>query len=379
MQFNNLALGCVRRLKAELDKTARVSEGCGATGPSLGSKKFSRGALYTILKNPIYVGKIRHRDQLHDGQHDPIVDKTMWEQVQRHFARNADRKAFRTAAKNPSLLAGLIFDDKLNPMSPTHSTKGNRRCRYYISQAILQFREAEAGSVQRIAAEPLEATIVGKLIALLGTAKDLVSVIEPCRVSGLHKHQLVWQAKTLASQWDRLTPHNQMSHLKHFVRRIIVGRNELRLTLSRRSLVTLLLDDPAFGEDTTQTMDDHYEMTIPVSLKRCGIETKLILPSSEQPTAHPITIRALQDAVRKALLWNHALLTGQVASTKALAKQEHVTPPYIGHLVKLAFLAPDIIEAIMRGDVPVALSLGRLKKGFPLDWDAQRKTFGFSS
>lgn len=169
-----------------------------------------------------------------------------------------------------------------------------------------------------------------------------------------------------------------MAHLRNFVRRVIVGRTELRVTLSRRSLVTLLPNDPASAQNTTPAVDDDYEMTIPVSLKRCGIEMKLIVPSGEQPTAHPITIRALEDAVRKALIWNRALVTGQVTSIKELAKQEHVTPPYIGHLVKLAFLAPDIIEAIMHGDVPAELSLGRLKKGFSLDWDAQRKTLGFS-
>jgi site-specific DNA recombinase len=115
-----------------------------------------------------------------------------------------------------------------------------------------------------------------------------------------------------------------------------------------------------------------------VNLKRCGIEMKLIVPNGEQPKAHPITIRALQEAVRKALLWNQALVTGQAASLRELATQEHVTPSYIGTLIKLAFLAPDIIEAIVRGEVPVELSLDCLKKGFPLDWQAQRKTLGFS-
>jgi len=98
-----------------------------------------------------------------------------------------------------------------------------------------------------------------------------------------------------------------------------------------------------------------------------------MVPNGDQPTAHPITIRALQDAVRKALIWNHALVTGQVASIKELAKREHVTPPRIGHLVRLAFLAPGIIQAIMRSEVPVDVSLGRLKEGFPLDWDGNRK------
>jgi len=372
-----LALGCVRKLKAELDSAAYVSKTCSGVDPTPSGKPFSRGALYTILKNPLYVGKIRHRDQVHDGQHDAIVEHSVWQAVQRRIERSGNRKAFRTAAKNPSLLAGLIFDDKGNPMSATHSTKSNRRCRYYISQAMLQFRETEAGSVQRIAAESLEATIIRKLMDLLRTGNELLSAVGPCKVSGLRKQQLVSQAKTLAGQWDRLTPHEQITHLKHFVRRVIVGRTELRVTLSRWALVALLLEDVPFTDEKAHA-DDTYNITIPVNLKRCGIEMKLIVPNGEQPKAHPITIGALQEAVRKALLWNQALVTGEVASMRELATQEHVTPSYIGTLIKLAFLAPDIIEAIAHGEVPIELSLDRLKKGFPLDWEAQRKTLGFS-
>jgi DNA invertase Pin-like site-specific DNA recombinase len=373
-----LALGCVRKLKAELDNAAYVSKTCSDVPPNRVGKRFSRGALYTILKNPLYVGKIRHRDQLHDGQHDPIVEHSMWEAVQRRFERSGDKKMLRTAAKNPSLLAGLIFDDKGNPMSATHSTKSNRRCRYYISQAVLQFREADAGSVQRIAAESLEATIIGKLMDLLRSGNELLAAVGPCKVSGLRKQQLVSQAKTLAGQWDRLTPHEQITHLKQFVRRVIVGRTELRVSLSRQALVALLLEDPPFTDDEARAANDAYGITIPVNLKRCGIEMKLIVPNGVQPKAHPITIGALQEAVRKALLWNQALVTGQAASLRELATQEQVTPSYIGTLIKLAFLAPDIIEAIVRREVPVELSLDRLKKGFPLDWEAQRKTLGFS-
>lgn len=61
----------------------------------------------------------------------------------------------------------------------------------------------------------------------------------------------------------------------------------------------------------------------------------------------------------------------------ALAKQENVTQRYIAHLIKLTFLAPDIIEAIKHGDIPATLSLDRLKKGFPFDRNAQRKLLGF--
>ena len=68
-----------------------------------------------------------------------------------------------------------------------------------------------------------------------------------------------------------------------------------------------------------------------------------------------------------------------VSSMNKLAKREGVTQRYIAHLLKLAYLAPDTIEAITRGDIPSSISLDRLKKGFPLDWEEQRKVLGFSA
>lgn len=72
-----------------------------------------------------------------------------------------------------------------------------------------------------------------------------------------------------------------------------------------------------------------------------------------------------------------ALLTGTASSITELAKREKVTQRYIGHLLKLAFLAPNIIRSIVKGDIPSDLSLDRLEQGFPLDWHEQRKALGF--
>ena len=94
--------------------------------------------------------------------------------------------------------------------------------------------------------------------------------------------------------------------------------------------------------------------------------------------ARATTIHAIQQAMVKALNWNQALLDGPARSMTELANQNNVTQRYIAHLIKLAFLAPDIIKAILRGNVPRDLSLDKLKTGFPLDWDEQRKVLGFS-
>lgn len=73
-----------------------------------------------------------------------------------------------------------------------------------------------------------------------------------------------------------------------------------------------------------------------------------------------------------ALRWNQALLDGAVRSMTELANQNDVTQRYVARIITLAFLAPAILQAALRGQVPSDLSLDRLNTGFPLDWDEQR-------
>lgn len=115
-----------------------------------------------------------------------------------------------------------------------------------------------------------------------------------------------------------------------------------------------------------------YDLQIPATLSRRGLEPRRVVAGTNEANGHPRSVNALRDALEKALTWNEQLLGGQIASMAAIAKRESVTQRYVAHLIKLAFLASDIMTAIIRGRVPADLSLDRLKKGFPLDWAEQR-------
>src|SRR6185437_12054592 len=125
------------------------------TGKTIGGRLTGRGHLYKILSNPIYLGRLTHKGQTHDGLHDPIVDQATWDQVQLLLAQHAQRRA-DDCQNSDALLAGKLFDDCGNRMSPSHATKDGRRWRYYVSQAVLQGREHEAGSVTRVPALEIE-------------------------------------------------------------------------------------------------------------------------------------------------------------------------------------------------------------------------------
>ena len=121
------------------------------------------------MSNPIYVGRIAHKGQVHEGQHPPIVDQDFWDRVQQslreHLAASGTKKARQSSE---ALLAGKLFDDRGNRMSPTWARKGTKCWRYYVSQAALQGDKSKAGSIVRVPAAEVEAVIteaVGKLSA----------------------------------------------------------------------------------------------------------------------------------------------------------------------------------------------------------------------
>src|SRR5271163_1316826 len=151
-----LEIGSVVRLKAILDhEDARLPLRTDGKGKTIGGGLISRGHLYKILSNPLYLGRLTHKGQAHDGLHDPVVDQETWDRVQLLLAEHAQRRA-GSRQDSDALLAGKLFDNRGNRMSPSHAAKGGRRWRYYVSQAVLQGRNHEAGSVARVPALEIE-------------------------------------------------------------------------------------------------------------------------------------------------------------------------------------------------------------------------------
>ena len=134
----HLKLGSVHALCAELKRQGvRSKAWTAATGRRMGGAVFSRGALYHLLRSPLYIGQIPHKDQIHEGRHPAIVQRQLFDQVQGKLDRQKVRGR-KTASKPPhSPLKGIIFDAEGQPMSPTFAMgKKKRLYRYYTSSSL---------------------------------------------------------------------------------------------------------------------------------------------------------------------------------------------------------------------------------------------------
>lgn len=87
---------------------------------------------------------------------------------------------------------------------------------------------------------------------------------------------------------------------------------------------------------------------------------------------------ALTMAVARAHLWSEQPLSGKAKSVSELAQSSR-RARYLARIVRLGFLAPDIVEAILDGKSPVGLTLEQLRKPVSLDWDQQRQLLGFAT
>ena len=129
----------VRAVKEEADcRGLRAKLRRPNNGRRHGGAPFTRGHIYKLLSNPIYVGEIVHKGERNAGQHEAIIDRETWDAVHEQLVRNAVVRQRHSNAKAPSLLAGLIFDQAGDRMVPSHASKAGRRYRYYVSNPASQ-------------------------------------------------------------------------------------------------------------------------------------------------------------------------------------------------------------------------------------------------
>jgi site-specific DNA recombinase len=165
-----LELGSVRQLKRDLDEHGMVSAiKVTRKGNPRGGKPFSRGALYGLLSNPVYVGRIRHKGDQHLGQHEPIVNDELWDLVQERLRNQAARQgAGRKTEARCSPLAGKLFDGSGEPLYVQGAAKGQRRYRYYVSRQLVHGEATDAERGWRIAAPELEQAVSRAAQEILG-------------------------------------------------------------------------------------------------------------------------------------------------------------------------------------------------------------------
>ena len=224
-----LALGSMLRLKAELDAAGiRTPERLHRNGLRSGGAAFSRGRLYNLLANPLFIGRIRHRGQVHPGQHPAIVDEALWQAVQERLAANRQNRSGRRTAERPSPLAGRLFDPDGRKMRPSHARKKGRRYRYYVSADLVEGSIATGASGWRIPAQEIEAAVASAVAARLREPDFLSEVLHFSQSAPEASARLIGRIAELADRLDAPASAAGRDAMRMLINRVELSRSELR-------------------------------------------------------------------------------------------------------------------------------------------------------
>jgi site-specific DNA recombinase len=186
---------------------------------------------------------------------------------------------------------------------------------------------------------------------------------------------LITAAKQLAKAWPTKSLIEQREFLQNGIRRIVVHEAELQVTISQSALRAGLLGQPP---TTDGSAHDVFTIIIEASLKRCGWEVRLIVPTGSGAEIPKRPSLPLIKAVARVHRWPEKIMYGELPGRRSIAQLTKASYRYARCVLPLAFLAPDIVEAILDGRQPADLSVQKMLRSLPLSWAEQRKQLGFS-
>jgi site-specific DNA recombinase len=355
--------GCVSKLQLHLEERGiRSKKRLSKTGNASGDDMFSRGALYQMLQNRVYLGEIGHKGASFPGRHPAIVDQALWDHVQAQFKANlqAERKRPRTTQK--SLLTGLLFDGKGNRFTPSHATKNGRKYRYYVSHAVTSKQPNQSGPV-RLPAEEVENLVIAQVNDLFNSPQRLRDLFED--VPDLIKSESFLRAISKS-------PNLQKDVTVGFIERVVIQVDRMLVEVNKAFLLEKLLG----AKSDVPEEKELITLEVIAKLRRYGGEVRFQLSPEVDAKSHQV--HSLIRAIARAHDWMDRILKGEVPNQRALAAETGLDERYISRIIPLAFLAPDITEGILEGTLTECFSLDECVKDISFDWAAQRNRFASS-
>ncbi len=361
-----LELGSVRVLKRDLDQRGIVSGiKVSRNGKQRGGKPFSRGALYHLLSNPIYLGEIRHKNERHPGQHEAIVSRELWERVQERLRTRAVRQGEGRKTEAPRRpLAGKLFDEKGEPLYVQGAAKGHRRYRYYVSRKLVRSGPKDAEHGWRLSAPEVERSVSAAARQILADRDAIAQAVEE---SGSDAHRLPAVLKSAQAWSERLrTKREAAAALADLIERTDLSRDGIRVTLK-------VPIPPAEEQKGAPRLHIVLTKFVPMQMKRRGVEMRMVLEGDA--TAAARVDLPLLKAVARARRWSQDLIAGRVQSVSEIARREELDRRSVHRLLRLGFLSPRIVEAIAEGRQPPGLTVIGLSRrvDLPLLWRAQEQ------
>lgn len=345
-----LELQNFRRLKEEVDRLGmwtRPSQ----TGQKKGKTfRYSEGHLRGILSNPIYVGDLRHKNQVHRGRHPPIIDRADFDRVQAILLSRSHRVRgqSRDGALKRAVLAGRLFDETGDRLNIVSVRNPKRAIRYFVSRRI----------ASRSASRPDDRT--GWRLSAIPLENAISSAIYDALAPSNPKHSTKMHALFVGSG-DRQSQTADQNPLLELVETVRIAPGCLDITLQSDKLAGLL------EVEVHEVPEALRSLKAPFHRRRRGVETKLIF-GHQAPAVDPVLLKW----VARGWVWWNEIRLGK-STLQDIAEREKVTTRFIAMHLDLGFLAPDIISDVIDGRHARFMNAQAVRNmQFPPRWADQR-------
>lgn len=229
--------------------------------------------------------------------------------------------------------------------------------------------------VDRIPAYEIEQVVWSRIHSLLATPEEIAAACGNYHFSAIDPAQLIDAAQEFARKWRAAAAEQPAQLLKKSIKRIVVRGMELEIQLDLESVFSLLLDSGTAGS-TMENVRPPLSGTPSLLLKcpfkpiRRGSELRLILPAAacHKRRANPSLLKAIARAHR----WREKIVAGEIYAKEQLAAEAGLNASYLGRILRLIALAPELIESIVQEQAIAELSLAQLIRHLPLDWKRQK-------
>jgi hypothetical protein len=225
----------------------------------------------------------------------------------------------------------------------------------------------------RLPAHDVEKQVVGRLQSFLQSNRAVMDELSLPSESPAMTQKLIAGAMKAAESIDK-------EFLTRVVGRLLVHPDRLELEISKcklRAELTGQVDSPIVTDEMEQSSGDQIRLEVKAQLRRHGGEMRLVVPPDSPGHEAPPPVSSLLKAVARGRQWYEWILNGEVANKRAIANRLGLTERYVGRVLECAFLAPDIVEAILDGRQPTDLTFQKLTGKLPPGWVEQRQQLGF--
>lgn len=366
-----LDLGSVKALIAELDLDGyRTKIQIRTSTANKGGCAFRRGTLYHLLSNRIYLGEIVHRGIGYPGEHEPIISTQLWDQVQHALEMRSQGGTTRSSAKWPSLLIGMVVDGENRSMSPSHTNKGKKRYRYYITRDD----QLNGTPAWRVSAHDLERLVCNVIFRFLTDQHRIRNAFPDSHEDVQRLKHILGKAQNAATILESGVAGEKQRLLQKLVSRIQLQENAIEICIEPSALL-----ESSDSEPSAPTEGSPVVLTCETVRVRRGHEIRLIIPPANDTAIPTNRDQKLVSLVANARAAAKLILSNPDKSSAKLAEEQGKCRTRLAKLAALSCIAPDIITAIVEGRQPPSLDArALLSVELPLDWQGQRVALGFS-